>query len=203
MDSNSKRRLYLDASVVIELMKFETSPSLCKKRRGNREKDKLEVLESNISKLNIAKSRYKLTISTLALGEVVRFIAESEKKKEYVEWLLEFLNRYNIDILPIERDTFCKYDDQTYRFNDECNIFKIAEEIVRNEFSNQNEWWGGKMLDGDDALILAQAICDKDAEALLTIEDRMIECVSVDIIENKKIKRNPKLKRIKDLAELF
>ena len=194
------KRLYLDSSAVIDMMKFE----LEYKRKSNKKNDKLIVIENNIKSLNKAKSKYQLTISTIALGEVVRYILENGKGEKYFRWLHNFLNDYEFDVLPITRDTFCKFDDKEmkYKFDDETNIFKIAEKIVSNEFGDQNEWWGGKTLDGNDALILAQAILDEHDEALiLTCDRRMLEATTPhDIIEEMEIHK--KLRIINDLGEI-
>jgi hypothetical protein len=78
---------------------------------------------------------------------------------------------------------------------------------MRREIPNPDESYGGKSLDGNDALILAQAILDEYDEAvILTIDDRMNRTTTPqDIIEENNIAVNGRLKKLKiidDLSEI-
>lgn len=182
--------MYLDASVVIDIMKLENNI------RMNKEKREL----ARINRDRMRSLNYSLTMLVVAVGEVIRFIKEindDRKRKSCVEWFWKFLEENNIDVLPIVRDVVFIDDDN-------C-VFKIAKDIIRGECSNPNDWWGGRTLDGNDALILAQAILDDEVSAILTTDSRMLQATTIhDIIGELKERGklgNKKLKIIDDLSD--
>ncbi len=83
-------------------------------------------------------------------------------------------------------------------------VFSVAREIIVRENPSLDEWYGGKSLDGNDALILAQAILDGCDEAvILTTDSRMNETTTPqDVIEEMEVTVNGKLKKLKIVDDL-
>jgi hypothetical protein len=162
---------------------------------------KEELAKENLKNLSRVGSIYKITIPAIAISEIINYInkkiCDVRKKMECLNWLWNFINEYDIDVLPIVYDV-CLF---VYQYNNNC-VFSVAKEIMRREIPNPDESYGGKSLDGNDALILAQAILDEYDEAvILTIDDRMNRTTTPqDIIEDKKISK--KLRIIDDLSEI-
>jgi predicted nucleic acid-binding protein len=188
------RRIYLDASVVIDIMKLKNGIGL------KREKKELAIRNKDNIK-SLGKS-YTLTIPTVAVGEVIKFIREIEdgrKRSECLSWLWDFLEEHDVDVLPIMRDVVFSYDSN-------C-VFTIAKEIISRESSNPDDWWGGKTLDGNDALILAQAVLDENnVSVVLTTDSRMLTTTTVydviDMLKETGRLNDKKLKIIDDLSDL-
>jgi len=174
------------------MMKFENKISL--------EHEKAELAERNLRNLKRLKGAYKITLPAVALGEVINHIKEkipAKKKTDCLNWLWNFLNEYNVDILPIHYDVY----RFAYQYNNNC-VFSVAKEIASRENKDPNESYSGKTLDGNDALILAQAILDEcDMAIILTVDSRMSEATTPhDIIEEMGMCK--KLRIVNDLSEI-
>ncbi len=186
-------RLYLDSCVVIDMLKAENGIKL--------KNDRKELAVKNLKNLKKFCSRYMITIPAIAVGEIINYInneVDDERKKwECLRWFFNFINDYNIDILPVVYDR-CLFE---YQYSNNC-VFSVAKEIMSRENPNSDECYGGRSLEGDDALILSQAILDENSEAIiLTIDTRMLEASTPhDIIEEKGLEK--KLRIISDLDEL-
>ena len=177
------------------MMRFENGINL--------RKDRKDLAKENLGNLKRVMGRYKITIPAIAIGEILNYINteidDDEKKTECLNWLLDFINDFGVDILPIVYNI----DFLQRQHSDNC-VFSIAKEIIRREVTDPNEYYGGKTLDGNDALILAQAILDECDEAvILTVDSRMNEATTPhDIIEEREIIINNKLKKLKIVDNL-
>lgn len=179
----TKRKIYLDTSVLVDCAKYEHKIKL--------KRDYMDLAENNLRSFRRLYDKYQFVVPLVVIGEYAYVIqdkikSEEDLKEKMIKWLWKFIQNNNAIIEPIL--------DENLR-----TILETASEILRKE--KENGEYRNKMLDATDSIILAQAIHDFDSKILLTTDSRMQEATSIPEIE-KKIERPDNLNIIDDLSKI-